>query len=281
MKRFQKTVDQGVLLFLTFSVLMPHQALAAGDLRIVAKTDKTVSKVSLMSPEQTSSECQPEEIKGVKGFTCNISDIDALSSIETYDIIIEGPDLQLQPTKIRVYPTMKRPATIDFDLTDTVFLKTFDESSHKYYLAWRDASDKRDKDDFSFLVVTQNYYARLKPSFDRGTAWVLRSWLERANVTASKRFIQAADTRPVDKIKETDARLSTDPEKQVFKEIFIEKERTFNENGLRYSDWLLFKSALKRRKPTDAKEQEEYCKLYEVFRQRQVVRGFSPTLGRG
>ncbi len=134
MKKFQKTIGQVVFLFLTFTLLIPHRAFAAGELHVVVQTDKDkpVSSVYLIQPDDTPSACRPGKLEGSDGFTCDISDIDTLPSIETYQIIIEGAELKLEPAKIRVYPTMKRPTVIRFDLTDKIFLKTF-ETSKKYY----------------------------------------------------------------------------------------------------------------------------------------------------
>ncbi|MFO1428897.1 MAG: hypothetical protein U1F76_01960 [Candidatus Competibacteraceae bacterium] len=265
MNRFQKTVGQVVFLFLTFTLLMPHRAFAAGELQVVARTDKdkTVSRVYLMQSDQTSSDCRPGKIGESDGFTCDI-DIDTLSSIEIYQIIIEGPELKIEPIRIRVYPTMNRPTVINFDLTDKVFLKTF-ESSSKYYSDWKSVDDKGNNDNFNFLVVTRNYFAKLA-GFNVTTAWLLRRWLQRTSVTAEKIPYQAADTLPLDTMTDTFERLTTDDEKEVFKK-FIDPVRIASEDRLRYSDWLLFKSALKKSRPDNEKKQAEYCRLYKAFSQ--------------
>lgn len=244
---------------------------ASDELQFIIDSQKPPSNVFLMLQDNTVQPCNPGQINGSRtsGFLCSIPDFDTMALVDTYNLVIQGSDLDLHPIKIRVYPTMKVPTVISIDLTDGVFLKAF-VPTHDYYVTWLAYDRSRPMGDFEAYLVVRNLYSKLEPGVNSTTAYVLRRWLERARYTAENIPFEGVDSDVLDSVRDIRGAALSNPQKEVLATVGPPPPKAgvlSDQDRLIYADWYIFAISRKAYDVEIKRRQSDFCRLYEAFEQ--------------
>jgi hypothetical protein len=204
-------------------------------------------------------------------YRCKIEKFhEVVSSITTYELYIEGPDIDPKPIGIRVNPATPKSTVIALKLTDSVFLKSW--SPGGYYRTFFSTTDQENDRDLTAYLITKNYYfKKRRGKDDNETFSVLKRWLERALVTAAEPknsiIYQAVDNDVIDELE----RLLKDDGngKSIIDNIASEAEKRNVQNEmakLKIGDFVLFRNPPAWSQSDIKLRQPHFCKLYAALK---------------
>jgi hypothetical protein len=248
------------LCLLCFSSFRQEAFADNNELQFIIKTTtaRPVETVSVTPENGNPIECSfPEKTTAKRVYSCKIPKITELG---TYDLHVEGGELQIDIKGIRVNPAMTNPTIIVLDLTDDVFSKDF-ASPSGYYTKWNKVPINHD---LSPYLITRNYFLKTegdKP-LNTGNANILKKWLAQALQTAEHLPYQPVDDQALQAWKKfkAEGKHSSDAQK-VFDQYLASLQPDLDR--LQIADWSILKRSLS---ASDfGKRQEDFCELWRLF----------------
>lgn len=254
-------------------------ALADDELQFVVQHEKAISDVYLNLSDKTRRPCRT----GLKAgsardtYICSIPEISGMTSIETYQLNVEGDDFDIRPIGVRVYASMRKPTVINLNLTDPVFIKGF-WSSPEYYQKWINSNVTWSMDDFGAYLITRNLYPKLSPSIvmNNTRALVLKGWLDRAITTARAVPYQAVDEDLLYLIRSINNSNLNDSERKVFEKFGpnlspLQGQNLSRLDHLQLADWYVYVISAKARQDEFQARQNDFCSLHRAFKQKWTL----------